>query len=142
MFFWIHPDVTTFLTNWYTLHDVIPFNFHLGVKSEVRDGSDSQIIVINSVSEKSSDVTPRSAGRYTDNDLLRNSDNDKGDIYSELVVKKETDKGKSEKKIAVNKGKSEKKVPVNDGKSEKRVPHLAKTECTERAKVSKPYITR
>ncbi len=47
-----------------------------------RDGSDSPIIIDDSVSEKSVKVTPWSAGGVTDDDLFGRSE-DEEDVYSE-----------------------------------------------------------
>ncbi len=53
-----------------------------GVESEVIDGSDFPIL-IDSISEKSSDVTLVSAGGASNDQLLGNSDDENGDIFSD-----------------------------------------------------------
>ncbi len=145
------------------------------VESGARDGSDSPIIIVNSVSEKSVKITPRSAVEVTDDDLLRRSEHEQEEIYSDasnhtmvpdtlsdmdeyfnpalptecrifelvtpakdVVIGKEIDDGKSEKKLLVDDRKSEKKLPIEEGKSEKKVPALVKKKSTESAEASKP----
>ncbi len=146
-----------------------------GIECGARYGSDSPIIIDDSVSEKSVKVTPGSSGDVTDDELLGKSEDEEEEIFSDastdtmvpdtysdidedfdpdlpteygkfeqatpakdVVVEKENDNGKSEKKLPVDNGKSEKKLPVEEGKSEKQVPALVKKESTESAEASKP----
>ncbi len=118
-----------------------------GVETGARDGSDSPIIVDDSVSEKSVKVTPGSAGGVTDDDLLGRSEDEK-DVYSECSsytmvgerpshpdedfdpylptrygdISQATPVKDVVVEKAIDNGKSEKKLPIDDGKSEKKLP--------------------
>ncbi len=56
----------------------------------------------------------------------------------DVVIEKEIESGKSEKKLPTNDRKSEKKIQIEEGKSEKKVQALVKKESMESADASKP----
>ncbi len=125
------------------------------MKAETRDGLDSKIET-EQVSVKSVYVTPGSSGDVTDDDLLRHSEDEEGEIYSDSSIHtlvQETlsdmdddfdpdlptefgiiDQATPSKDVVVEKENTE----IDDGKSEKKVPVLVKKESTESGKVSQP----
>ncbi len=133
------------------------------VEAETRDGSDSTVNLI-SASDKFIEVAPGSSVNVTEEELLRQREDEEEDIFldssthtivpdtfsdmdEDFDPELPTEYGKFEqathvKDVVVEKeidnGKSEKKLPFDDGKFEKKVPALVKKESTESAEASKP----
>ncbi len=144
--------------------DAIQGSKESGVESGASDGSDSPIIISDSVSEKSVEATPGSTRDVTESNLLGKREDEEGEIYSDASTHtvvpdtfsdmddnfdtalptefRKFEQATPVKEVVVEKeiddGKSEKKLPTDKRKSEKKVPEFLKNDCIKSAEVSKP----